>query len=221
MSTAIGINNTSFTPAVLRADNAAGRTLAEQVQNRVAELVPAEEQQAVTASVMKVVSSANFDFSKMSIDAVVSAVMLDRYDAIRKLTEDQAKKVKDMNNQLRGLGQLKAALATYGTDNSKPSDKIPLDKPGAKLDDLKNIIKEYGLNINLDSLVDGITITQGNLASLNETVNTETSSTTNIQSIEYNTLQDYAQKLTQSLDLASNVSKKFFDTNSGIVANMR
>jgi hypothetical protein len=223
MSTAININNNNVNSTYMRTHAVSSSATTEQlITDRVAQLnlLPAE-QSIVINSTVPITKIPGFDLDKMSIDSLISAVMLDRYDTIKQMTEEQALKVKGMNDQLRGLGKLKAALAAYNADPSKPTDKINLDIPGATLADLKNIIKEYGLDINLDKLVDGTTITSGNLASLNTTVDNETGNTTTLQTTEYNKLQEYAQKMTQALDLASNISKKFFDTNSGIVANMR
>jgi hypothetical protein len=172
-----------------------------------------------------------FNLNNMSIDAMISAVMLDRYDALQSLVEQQAKRVQQMNAQLRALGMLKAALAVYGNSVSNPDKKILFDKPGTKdvnLIHIVTIIEDNNLDIDLtnefNAMIysnDGSYITQGGLAKLNQTLDTMTTSATNIQSAEYNKLQDYAQKLTQALDLASNVSKKLFDTTSGIVANIR
>src|SRR5690606_30227459 len=104
-------------------------------------------------------------------------------------------------------------------------------KEGSKIRDIVELIEKNKLNIDLSTfgifvvIVDDqspiIKVSQGNLAKFNQTIDTMTTSVTNIQSAEYNKLQDYAQKLTQALDLASNVSKKFFDTNGGIIANIR
>jgi hypothetical protein len=172
-----------------------------------------------------------FNLDTMSIDAMISAVMLDRYDALQSLVEQQAKRVQQMNDQLRALGMLKAALAVYGNSVSDPDKKVKLDKPGSKIRDIVDLIDKQKLDIDLSKFgvfvfIVGdqspiVEITQGNLAKLTQTIDTMTTSATNIQSAEYNKLQDYAQKLTQALDLASNVSKKLFDTNGGIIANIR
>lgn len=172
--------------------------------------------------------SARIDTSKMSIDTLLAMVMLDRYNALQDLTKKQVDTVKELNNQLRAWGTLKAALAVYGNDVSKPDDPVELNKtPGSDYASLQKIIDDNKLGINLSDY--GVkkndegkwTTTKGNLSKLMQQIDTETTSATNIQNEQYTTLQDYSQKLTQALDLASNISKKFFDTRSGIVGNMR
>jgi hypothetical protein len=202
-------------------------SVSQQVQVAVSKALAGTEAapavyQEVSNTVLKIVNQPGVNFSSMSIDAVISLVMLDRYSAMQDLVQEQAKRVQKMNDQLRALGMIKAALAVYGTDTSKPDDTVDLNKPGSSLDEMKKITADNNLDIDWGSFeIKGTTITKGNLAKLNQTIDTLTTSATNTQSAEYNKLQDYAQKLTQALDLASNVSKKLFDTTSGIIGNIR
>ena len=147
-----------------------------------------------------------FNFNAMNIDTMISAVMLDRYEALESLVQQQAKRVQQMNDQLRALGMLKALLAVYGNSVSDPDKPIKLDKPGSKVRDIADLIAGQKLDIDLSQFgifvfIVGnqspiVNITQGNLAKLNQTLDSRTTTATNVQSTEYNKLQDYAQKLT-------------------------
>lgn len=166
-----------------------------------------------------------YDWKNMSIAELISTVMLDRYAVLQEQVRQQADKVQAMNDQLRGLGLVKSGLAVYGTDVSKPDAKVDLNKPGATLADLKKLATDNNVTIDWSTVTHDKNgtpqMTQGNLAKLNQTIDTATTSATNMQSVEYNKLQDYAQKLTQALDLASNTSKKFADSQAGTISNMR
>ena len=234
ISASLARNNMSIAQKVSEEESAQVEESQEQVLN-VSQQVKAAVNEAfrgtdaspllyqeVTDTVVNIAKQKSFSLSQMSIDALIAAVMLDRYNAMQDLVQRQAEKVQQMNDQLRALGMLKSDLAVYGTDVSKPDDTVNLDKDGSKFAQMQKIAADNNLAIDWASFgIKDAKITQGNLAKLNQTIDTMTTSSTNIQSTEYNKLQDYAQKLTQALDLASNISKKLFDAVSNIVANLR
>jgi hypothetical protein len=181
--------------------------------------VNATAYEEISANVVSILQQPGFDGKNMSIDALISWVMLDRYKVMDEVVREQAKKVETMNKQLSALGRIKADLAAYGTNTSKPNDQVKL-KPEV-VAEMKELAADAKLDIDWSSINNKSEITQGNLAKLNEILNTMTTTTTNIQSSEYSKLQEFSQKLTQALDLTSAVSKKFADTVSGIIAAIR
>lgn len=215
----------------------AEQEIEKRVQERLAQLgVKKEEQPWISDTVKMSLSSKPLsaeEVKNMSIDELILRVMMDRHDTMRNLVEMQIKKVHTMNLQQRALGELKGMVAAYGSRTS--SDKMDIDigntagKSGSTISDMIAAADKAGIKLDLhyqpkldaNARVTTYVTSANELQKFATNIDTNIQSATNIQNSDTTRLQDYIQKMTGALELATNLLKKFSDNKSGTIANMR
>lgn len=180
---------------------------------------------AVTQSAVTVTNSlTDAEIQNLPLSDLLLRVTQGRANEMDKLVREFAAKVNDANRRLKALSDIKAALSTLSTDGNKPNDKSADKDVYLKArKEVDAICQREGISIpwgDYNFTKEGI-LTKGSVQKLMTSLDGQTQSINNFQSSDMTQLQNYTQKYNQALELGSNFMKKIFDTQSGLIANMR
>lgn len=173
------------------------------------------------------------DVGSLSIEDALLLVQMDRVRLCESQLQDQINSIRDKNEQMKKLNDLKTKITELKADfksDASETDKLKDNLADGKkwtggvqntTQDLAKGWAEMGLDPSyLDKFKNG-TITKGELNAAEQVIKSQTDSLSSSSQMDMVRLQSLNNKRSEAFDTMTNMLKKASDSKSSVVSNFR
>lgn len=172
------------------------------------------------------------DVGSLSIEDALILVQMDRVRLCESQLQDQINSIRDKNDQMRKLNDMKGQLLALksafaddakGTDSLSGQDKWKnnTDKIQDTANSLSDSWSKAGLDPNYVDKIKSGSLTKGEIDAADQIIKSSVDSLSSSSQMDMVRLQSLNNKRSEAFDTMTNMLKKAADSKSSVVSNFR
>jgi len=172
------------------------------------------------------------DVGSLSIEDALMLVQMDRVRLCESQLQDQINTIRDKNEQMRKLNDMKSQLLQLKSafaDDAKGTDSLAgqskwkdnADKIKQTAQSLSDAWSKAGLDASYIDKIKNGTITKGEIDAADQIIKSSVDSLSSSSQMDMVRLQSLNNKRSEAFDTMTNMLKKAADSKSSVVSNFR